>query len=138
MDLTKDSEFNEANNMLKAMKKILKENSKAAVDHHEPISSQDLITLRNYFIRNKKSPKVLQQQVFLNIMIHFGRRGRENLRSLKVTDFAITTDDENSLYVYRTTDERTKNHQDDSERKLVRMYQIKGNRFSFISSRTEV
>ena len=41
---------------------------------------------------------------------------------MKVTDFAITTNDENCLYVYQTTDKRTKNHQDDNERKLVRMH----------------
>ena len=126
VDLTKDLTFKEANTMLSVMKKILKENNKASVDHHEPISTTDLKKLREYFTSNKENPRVLQEQVFVNLMVHFGRRGRENLRSLKISDFAVTSDSDLKLYVYQLTDKRTKNHQDDDERKRVKMYQIQG------------
>ena len=60
-------------------------------------------------------------------MLHFGRRGRENLANLTRTDFAVTRDDEGSMYVYKTRDESTKNHQDDSEKSSDgRMYEVKG------------
>lgn len=60
-------------------------------------------------------------------MLHFGRRGRENLAQLTRHDFAVTTDENRSLYVYQTRDEQTKNHQDDSERSSDgAMFEIKG------------
>ena len=69
-------------------------------------------------------------QVFLDIMLHFGRRERENLVDLTRKDFAVTTDENGSLYVYITRDELTKNHQDDSEKCTDRfLCEIKGNIF---------
>ena len=60
-------------------------------------------------------------------MLHFGRRGRENLSSLTRKDFAVQRGSDNLLYVYKTSDERTKNHQDDSDRASDgRMYEIQG------------
>jgi hypothetical protein len=65
-------------------------------------------------------------QVFVDLMLHFGRRGRENLRNLQRSDFAVTRDAEGALFVYKTRDEQTKNHQNDDERADGRMYEIKG------------
>ena len=59
-------------------------------------------------------------------MLHFGRRGRENLKSLKCNDFAVTKDAEGELYVYSVHDESTKNHQSDMTRREGRMWEIKG------------
>lgn len=60
-------------------------------------------------------------------MLHFGRRGRENLATLTRQDFAVSRDDEGLMYVYKTTDEQTKNHQDDSQKSSDgRMYEVKG------------
>jgi hypothetical protein len=41
----------------------------------------------------------------LTSLIHFGRRGRENLASLTRKDFAVKQDSDCALYVYKTTDE---------------------------------
>jgi hypothetical protein len=61
-------------------------------------------------------------------MLHFGRRGRENLATVTGQDFAVTRGEGNLLYVYKTKDEKTKNHQDDYEKSSDgRMYEIKGN-----------
>lgn len=58
-------------------------------------------------------------------MLHFGKRGRENLAQLTKDDFVVMNGD-GGLFVYKTRDEKTKNHQDDSERSLDgRMYEIK-------------
>ena len=73
-------------------------------------------------------------QVFFDVMLHFGRRGRENLSTLTRTDFAVTRDDEGSLYVDETRHEQTKNHQDDSQKSSDgRMYERKG-KYSFLNS----
>ena len=130
VNLTSDKEFAEANNMLKAMKRVLKEHNKAAIRHFPSLETGDLAKMRKYFKDNVRSnPRVLQQAIFVNCMIYFGRRGRENLRNLKITDFAVTSDADNLMYVYKVTDERTKNHQDDDGSKEARMYQDTGNSF---------
>jgi len=51
-------------------------------------------------------------QVFVDIMIHFARRGRENLRDLTRSHFAAAVDGSGTRYIY-LGDEKTKNHQDD-------------------------
>ena len=56
-------------------------------------------------------------------MIHFGHWGRENLASLTRKDFAVKQDSDGALYVDKTTDEQTKNHQKSSD---GCMYEIKG------------
>ena len=126
IDLTRDAAFNECNEMFKAMGKVLKREGKANVDHHPAISTEDLRRMKTYFRENIGNPKVLQQAVFVNISIYFGRRGRENIRQLKITDFAVTTDAAGDLYLYKESDERTKNHQEDGGKKEARMYQVKG------------
>ena len=60
-------------------------------------------------------------------MIHFVRQGRENLASLTGKYFAVKQDSRCALYVYKTTDEQTKNHQMDHQKSSDgRMYEIKG------------
>ena len=123
-DLTHDVEFV---NAMSAMKKHLKENDKGAIEHSPAIEVGDLKTLNAYFKENiQENPKVLQFQNFVNIMTYFGRRGRENLRDLKIMDFAVTSDSSGRMYLYQKTDESTKNHQSDFEKKDARMYQNQG------------
>ena len=43
----------------------------------------------------------------MDLMLYFGRRGRENLRKLKIMDFALTTDDKEMRYIYLKKDEPT-------------------------------
>ncbi|CAC5398751.1 unnamed protein product [Mytilus coruscus] len=58
-------------------------------------------------------------------MLHFGRRGRENLSNLTRKHFAVKCGADEKLYVYKVIDERTKNHQSDSELSSDgRMYEI--------------
>ena len=65
--------------------------------------------------------------VFVDIMIHLGRRGRKNRASLTRKCFAVNQDSDGALYVYKTTDEQTKNHQMDNQQSSDGcMYEIKG------------
>ena len=51
-------------------------------------------------------------------MLYFCRRGRQNLRQLKKTDFSdfsFNTDGTGARYVCKTTDELTKNRREDDE-----------------------
>ena len=75
------------------------------------------------------NPKHLQWKVFCDIMLYFCRRGRENLREMKRSDFVCTTDSDGLRYIYICKDELTKNHQDDPNTASDRMYEIKGIKF---------
>jgi hypothetical protein len=44
----------------------------------------------------------------VDIMLYFGRKGRENLHELKVSHYAASTDDKGCVYIYSTYDELTK------------------------------
>lgn len=57
-------------------------------------------------------------------MLHLIKRGRENLRELTIHHFQVATDSAGVKYVYQCKDMATKNHQDDENRALGRMYQI--------------
>ncbi|XP_021348603.1 uncharacterized protein LOC110447319 [Mizuhopecten yessoensis] len=115
-------------NAFNSMTKELKRQGKAVVEHHPPINDDDLETLYAYLSSDRESRQLLQYNVFVDLMLHFGRRGRENLATLKRSDFAVTTDAKHCMYVYKDTEERTKNHQDDSDRSGDgRMYEIKEN-----------
>ena len=48
-------------------------------------------------------------------MLYFCRRGRQNLRQLKKTDFSFSTDSTRTRYVSKATDELTKSRREDDE-----------------------
>ena len=66
-------------------------------------------------------------------MLYFGKRGRKNLREMKRSDFACTTDSDGLRSIYICKDELTKNHQHDPNTASGRMYEIKDIKFSKIS-----
>ena len=84
----------------------------------------DLRKMYDYFNVNDN----VKLQVFVDVMLYFGRRRREkNFHALKICDFAATTDSDGEVYIYLTKDEQTKNHQDDPNSAQGRMYTRKGN-----------
>ncbi|KAG1704775.1 hypothetical protein GQR58_003958 [Nymphon striatum] len=128
IDLARHPQFTKSHSMFKAVGKVLKKEGKASIDHQPPVDLEDLKKMRNYFIKNIEKPAVLQQAVFVYVVMYFARkenRGRENLRQLKIDEFAIASDADGDQYLYKNTDERTKNHQDDTNKKEARMYQKK-------------
>ena len=60
-------------------------------------------------------PRTLQNKVFFEIMLYFCRRGRQNLRELKIKDFSSAKDDKGARYVTKSSDELTKNRREDDE-----------------------
>ena len=67
----------------------------------------------------------LQQKAFVDIMMYFGRRGRDNLHLLKISDFAATTDSTGHLLIFMPHDELTKNHKDNPNTAEGRMFSRK-------------
>ena len=127
-DVMKDNDFRESNRVYSAVCKDLKR-----LWWNRPSSSY-----QNFDFTN---PKHLQWKVFCDIMLYFDRRGQENLREMKRSDFACTTDSDGLRYIYICKDELTENHLDDPKTASGRMYEIKGIKFpkfsfflSFITS----
>lgn len=127
IDILKGDNFKKSQKAYQCMTKELKRLGLAAVEHYPAIADADIEKMYMFFCKDLESPKMLQYKVFVDIMIHFGRRGRENLATLTRQDFAVQPDPEGTLYIYKTHDELTKNHQTDSEKSSDgRMYEIKG------------
>jgi hypothetical protein len=62
---------------------------------------EDLRNLYSYFdIDNNVK---LQEKFFVDIMLYFGRRGRENLHEQKVSHFAASTDDKGCVTIFSTS-----------------------------------
>ncbi|XP_060580809.1 uncharacterized protein LOC132737528, partial [Ruditapes philippinarum] len=117
-------EFKKSQQVFQAMVAELKRQGAGGIDHYPPLERQDLLKLYGYF--DVSDPENLQEKVFVDIMLHFGRRGRENLRDLCVSDFGMTTDSDGLRYIYLRKDEQTKNHQLDTNTAKGSMYEIKG------------
>ena len=98
IDIMKDLRFKNSNTIFKAVSKDLKRQGLGSVDHYPPIEVVDL--QKSYLNLDLYSVKSLQRKVFMDIMLYFGRRGRENLRELKITDLAPTTDADGLRYIY--------------------------------------
>ncbi|CAG2216012.1 unnamed protein product [Mytilus edulis] len=119
-DIVHDTDFKDSNKVFLATTKDLKRQGKGGINHYPPIELSDLNKLYEYFDVNNNVQ--LQEKVFVDLMLYFGRRGRENIHELKITDFAATTDADGRVYIYMSSDELTKNHQQDENTADGRMY----------------
>jgi hypothetical protein len=117
--------------------KDLKRNGLGSVNHYppcQPLSPDRRGGLKKNFSYFDIDNNVkLQEQVFVDIMLYFGRRGRENLHELKASHFAASTDDKGCAYIYSTYEELTKNHQNNSNTADGRMYSLPS---MFVSTKT--
>ena len=123
----KDNDFRESNRVYSAVCKDLKRQGFGEIDHPPPIEKADLAKMYQNF--DFTNPKHLQWKVFCDIMLYVGRRGHENLREMKRSDFVCTADSDGLRYIYICKDELTKNHQDDPNTASDRMHEIKGIKF---------
>ena len=110
--------------MFVAVTKYLKRDGKGGINHYPPIEDADLVKMYSYFDIEDRIK--LQQKVFVDIMLYFGRRGRENLATLNISDFATTRDSKGEINVLLKGDELTKNHQDNPNSADGRMYAKEG------------
>lgn len=133
IDIIKDREFTSSNKMFQAMSVQLKREGLGGIDHYPPVEEDNLKKI--YDSLDVKDPVSLQQKVFVDVMLYFGRRGRENLRELKKCDFELSKstskqgggDKETEYrYIRIKRDELTKNHKDDSNTAVGKMFEVKG------------
>ena len=67
----------QSNKVIKAMLVKLKKEGKGVVKHRDPISKLDMTKILSCLDLN--TPQGLQDKVFIDIMLYFANRGRENL-----------------------------------------------------------
>ena len=109
-DIINDGEFFKSNQVYEAAVVESKRQGFGRVDHHRPISKEDLEKIQSCYNPSSPDPKSLQQVVWFNLMFHLIRRGRENLRLLTKQTFAVQADATGKKYVYQALDELDKNH----------------------------
>ena len=105
IDIVNGDEFKSSNKIFSAMLVKLKKEGKGSVTHKNPLTKEDLVKLYSSF--DVGTPKGLQDKVFVDFMLYFCNRGRENLRELKKSDFILH---ENQQFI-ELKDRLTKNHQ---------------------------
>ena len=111
IDIVKDTLFMQANRVFVSMLKKTREVGKGHIDHKPVVTSSDLKKLYESDVFNTNTPHGLLHKVWFELQLYFCRRGRENMRELKVTDFRVMLGDSGQEYIKKITSEKTKNHQ---------------------------
>jgi hypothetical protein len=111
-----DREFKQANLVYEGKLKSIKRSGKDTTRHKPPIEAKDMAKFYKTGVLSDTNPQSLLRKVFLEVSLHFGRRGREGWRSLKRDSFAICIDASNNEYVTLVHNELDKNHQNDENK----------------------
>ena len=87
LDILNEKHFDESNTIFQNVLKNVKAAGKGETDHYPEIEPEDLAKLYSSFDVN--DPAGLQNLVWFNIMFFLIRRGRENVRSMTKSTFAV-------------------------------------------------
>ena len=109
VDIVNLQDFAGANRIFTAVLVKLKKEGKAKEIHKDALTRNDLQKLYNSL--DTGTPQGLQDKVFVDFIIFFCNRGRENLREIKKSDFIF---DENGQFI-EMRDMITKNHKGDMQ-----------------------
>jgi len=106
----KDSEFMTSNHVFMGLIKMLKRDGKDVTVHKKAVSEGDIKKLYTSGVFGTDDPITLQNKVFWDIMLNFGRRGQEGLHLLTRTSYAKFTDDKGLEFYQMTYNECNKTH----------------------------
>ncbi|CAH3046614.1 unnamed protein product, partial [Porites lobata] len=110
-DIINDSEFSKPNQVCEAAVVELKRQGFGRVDHHRPISKEDLEKNQSCYNPSSPDPKSLQEVAWFTALFTNMRILKENLRLLTKQTFAMQVDATGKKYVYQALiDELDKNH----------------------------
>ena len=112
IDIKTDAEFSSCQSIFKAKVVDLKKKGKGSTEHKLEISPEDLqkLTSSDNVVFNTATPYGLQKKVWFDIMFFLCRRGRENLRQMTKSTFAVNHDATGRYFVHQAIDEADKNH----------------------------
>ena len=129
LNIVVDREFIPANKILTGRIKLNRSEGHDVTKHKTAISSGDIQRMYSSGVLGNDNPISLQNKVFFELCLHFGRRGKEGLHALKKNSFEFVVDDCDPTIQYATLNfnEKTKkNHGLDAKRKEndQRMYSL--------------
>ena len=88
INIITDRNFQVSNTIFKAQVWTLRVEGKDITKHKPVIEKEDMTKITSNL--KTDNPVGLQQRVFIDLMLHFGRKGREGLMELKRESFVIT------------------------------------------------
>ena len=111
IDITNDKDFTGANLVFSGVLKKLRKDGLDVTQHKKAIPFHDMQKLYQSGVLGLQDPVALQNKVFVELSLHFARRGREGLRELRKDSFRIEVDASGKEYVCMAYHEKEKNHQ---------------------------
>ena len=126
IDIMKSDKFPKSNEAYKAFMVKLKQAGKGSVKHKKAISKEDMAKIFSSDALDITTPLGLQNKVFMDLMIYFANRGRENLRDMKAEDFVVQTNEQNLRYITHRDMLTKSRREDDDEEWSGFMYEIPG------------
>ena len=95
INIASDPCFRDANTVFKNVLEISKE---SLANPRPPIDAADFVKLQEYVHKNMTYPKGLQNKVLFDVLLHFGKMGRGQLRDLRKDSVVFETDSEGREY----------------------------------------
>ena len=108
VNIITDAAFKHSNIVYQSMLVKLKSVGKAKVTHKKPVHPDDLKAIMTSSALDQSTPRGLQNKVFVDYMLYFANRGRENLREMTKEDLMVKTDPAGVKYVELVFDKLTK------------------------------
>lgn len=105
-----DKEFQTANQVFSGILKKMRVDGKDKTQHKDAITEGDMAKMYDTEILSDNDPFSLQRKVFVELGIHFARRGREGLRELRKDSFEFRKDENGKEYATIGYHEMSKNH----------------------------
>ena len=102
------------------MWKHLRRNGLDKSNPHKPIEEAHMEQIWDSGVLDKDNPKGLSYRVFMEVMVHFVRRGAEGLRELTQSSFTFSTDGEGEEYVKMSYREYEKTDNGGDEKIVVK------------------
>jgi hypothetical protein len=128
INLMSDTEFRSANQVFDGKIVGLKKSGKDQTQHKAAIEREDMEKFYASGVLSNDNPVSLQRKIFLEIALHFGRRGREGWRSLTVDSFKVCKDSTGREYVTLNFQEFDKNHPGSEEKQQYMFSMPESNR----------
>ena len=111
--LSSDPAFQTSNSQMVGIFKCLARQGLDITKHHAALEKVDLEKLKSTGVIGTHNPQALQYLAWLNIALHFGRRGQENYREMSLDTFKVQVDPSGRRFLEQIQSEVTKNHKGD-------------------------
>ena len=111
LNLMHDTAFQGTNQVFYGLIRTLKQQGLDRIVHKSALTQADFKKLYSCGILDTNNPVTLQNKVFVEVNLHFCRRGREGLRELNKDSFVKKSDSNGRTYITLGFNELEKNHQ---------------------------